>query len=666
MNLSSEKNTQGALEYRLLKFNADFGMNQPDSSKTAAVGAYDISPTGYSEYLNKGHPIEYDHQDSGLENTDFSKVCAHAAAMAVKRDQEGEGTSALAALARDYVQAIKCLQEGGDGDCREMDAFTQYMLAADWKTVIDALTGMFNSGKKDDKKKKIAYLPDFGKLLVAEADRALLLNGDIAKALEGYSVAAFNWKNVYDGSGCKYALTWEEKEKIRSYAGLYSSILHGESIGDDHSFLCEDEKRIVSKYKKIVSKEIQHEEIVNDIEELIGVITDVLHAPRAVRKDEAWPSVLSGLNTVRTVAVMLPKLLQLGYLDEIRLLSAEPPDVQNDLKPLALKKLHLFVNTDLDWLWYTILGLDEKKEWPLLTAVSKVAEDVRHIKKALLLNGRIPDLAYYTTWKTLSYMLPNEKTASDYNTGRFSVMHLSYMNDPMEGIVIEKFLFGNSEQAGRKQESQPYVFVKCFTQSIDYLPMWKMYGEDAAGCCIVIDWNETIKRNPGKNIALYRVCYLRKNNKGEYTFIKGENEKEISHMTSLLDKLKKDVSGLRDVYDDGHLLQLLLSSITYLFKDSSYSYEKEARIMYSHNRITPQMKLTEQEPPKLYVYPDYRVMVKELILGPRFQDIYLWLPFIRMQLEKMNEVTNKEKSEDKAKNTKPYATKLSLSEINYR
>ena len=137
-------------------------------------------------------------------------------------------------------------------------------------------------------------------------------------------------------------------------------------------------------------------------------------------------------------------------------------------------------------------------------------------------------------------------------------------------------------------------------------------------------------------------------------------------MASLLDGLKKDVINLMGVYDDVHLLQLLLSSITYLFKDSSYSYEKEARIMYSYNRINPQMKLTEQDPPKLYVYPDYRVIVKELILGPRFQDIYLWLPFIRMQLEKMNEVTNKELSENKAKITKPHTTKLSLSEINYR
>ena len=480
-SLSSEKDKRGIMEYKLLQFNTDFGINQSVSSKMAVVSAYDISPTGYSEYVNKHHLIEYDQQVSGLENTDFSKVCAHAAAMAVKHDQEGEGMSALSALARDYIQAIKCLQEGGTGNCREMDAFTQYMLVVDWKTVIDTLTSMYKSGNKDDKKKKIAFLPDFGKLLVAEADRALLLNDDIVKALEGYSVAAFNWKNVYDGNEYKYSLTWEEKEKIQSYVRLYSSILHGESISDDYSFLCEDEKRIVNRYKRIVSKESQHEEIVDDIEELIGVIIDILLNKQPVRGDEAQLSGLSISNTARTAAVMLPTLLQLGYLDEIRLLSDEPNSVQKSLRPLALKKLHLFVNTELEWLWYTILGLDEKKEWPLLTTISKITEDVRQIKKMLLFKGKIPDLAYYTTWKTLSYMLPNEKTSSDINIGRFNVMHLSYMNDPMEGIVIEKYLFGNNEQAGRKQENQPYVFVKCFTQSIDYLPMWKMYGDDAAG-----------------------------------------------------------------------------------------------------------------------------------------------------------------------------------------
>ena len=68
-------------------------------------------------------------------------------------------------------------------------------------------------------------------------------------------------------------------------------------------------------------------------------------------------------------------------------------------------------------------------------------------------------------------------------------MHLSYMNDPMEGNVLKDFLLGTKrmDRSERKDIIQPYVFMKCFTSRVDYLPMWGMYGKNATGCGSVFD-----------------------------------------------------------------------------------------------------------------------------------------------------------------------------------
>ena len=109
-------------------------------------------------------------------------------------------------------------------------------------------------------------------------------------------------------------------------------------------------------------------------------------------------------------------------------------------------------------------------------------------------------------------------------------------------------LFGKQNKNGREQLAQPYVFIKCFTQSIDYLPMWKMYGDDAKGCCIVVDWNRTKQLNEEKEIALYKVCYLRRK-KGDYFFVKSDNgnDKVLDDLGVLLEQLKKNVVELRKI-----------------------------------------------------------------------------------------------------------------------
>ena len=119
--------------------------------------------------------------------------------------------------------------------------------------------------------------------------------------------------------------------------------------------------------------------------------------------------------------------------------------------------------------------------------------------------------------------------------------------------------------------------------------------------------------------------------------------------------MRKDASELKKYEGEWLLTNSLLESVVYLFKDSSYSYEKEARVLYSYANYSKRIKNTNQSPPKLFVYTDYCVAIDELILGPKFEDVYLWSPFIKSQLEKMNKITGQMEM-----------TKLTLSVINYR
>lgn len=79
----------------------------------------------------------------------------------------------------------------------------------------------------------------------------------------------------------------------------------------------------------------------------------------------------------------------------------------------------------------------------------------------------------------------------------------------------------------------------------------------------------------------------------------------------------------------------LLSDIIYLFKDSSYSYEQEMRIIYSYDSVSDVFMHTETKYPLLFVYPDFPLQIEEIILAPKFIDRTRKIPYIQEQIEKM-------------------------------
>lgn len=269
----------------------------------------------------------------------------------------------------------------------------------------------------------------------------------------------------------------------------------------------------------------------------------------------------------------------------------------------------------------------------------KVREYTKNIAELLKRdNSDKTELAYYTSVDTFSYMLPFK--AAEGMLGRLSIMNIAYMNDPNEGKTLQKYLFlgqipfeGDGKR--RKNARYPYVYIKCFTPQIDFLPMWEMYGDHAQGCCLVIDWNKISEA--GTDVPLYNMCYLSKVGK-EYKVEQQYNmnlhscekiEQNLKHLSELCKSI------LKEDYETLVPLQNILNEILYLFKDASYSYEREVRICYQYPEVNSEFEHTPGAFGKLYVATNFLINLKEIILGPKFLNRTDVMPYLQEQVDLM-------------------------------
>ena len=288
-----------------------------------------------------------------------------------------------------------------------------------------------------------------------------------------------------------------------------------------------------------------------------------------------------------------------------------------------------------------------------------VADHVHTLARFLRLNSLSEnELGYYTSLETFSYMLPFK--AGDDMVGRLSVMNIAYMNDPNEGRTLQKCLFkGDVPFEGdlqhRKNARYPYVFLKCFTPQIDFLPMWEMYGDHATGCCLVLDWNPT--QNKQIEVPLYHVCYL--TNNGSAYKVNESNNADLEKREEIEQELK-DLGAICDILyatrDEICIeaLHAFLNPILYLFKEDSYAYEREVRIYYQYPEVDRRFRHTSDNFGKLYVATDFPIAIKEIILGSKFAERSEVMPFLQEQIDLMCQKCNMP------------SPKITLSDIEYR
>lgn len=270
-------------------------------------------------------------------------------------------------------------------------------------------------------------------------------------------------------------------------------------------------------------------------------------------------------------------------------------------------------------------------------SMSKMMLYVEDAKKCLLAKGPGKDVAYYTSLETFSYLLPGRE-GDNPDTGKMSIMNVAYMNDPTEGQMLKRYLIKdkrtlNDTYQGRKDASYPYVFMKCFTTLIDDLPMWEMYGDQAKGCCIVLRRGRFLQSGYQVSIPLYRICYLRKQPSG--IVLQKEDNPHIGEFAKLAECMK-NIRQMFETDAEGRRWYLKITEeIQYLFKNADYHHEQELRIIYQYPHWEKEMKHTPGDCPKLYIQPNFHPDIKEIILGPKFENRADKMPYLQEQVERM-------------------------------
>lgn len=479
-----------------------------------------------------------------------------------------------------------------------------------------------------------AYPLDFEELYLACGDKMLFERRDIASAIRFYELAALDW-TIDDETGRAPKIEWE-------MPGLADCRAVGEEqkLPPEKTEKGEEERACRLAYEKFLRYRERIPEnygaLLESANEFAGAytaFTDVLA--------DAEDAVKGGKAAIRCCYALAVQMKRMSLLYALYFLADEKTEMQKTFRDAALKELR---ETTQENLWPVRKYLASYRDgnqapYTELLQLAKCVGLAELISALLLAADTEQELAYYTSIDTLRYLLPER--AGDA-CGRLSVMHMAYMNDPNEGKTLHRFVRGTDEEggAGRKSVEYPYVFMKCFTSLIDDLPMWEMYGNHAQGCCVILEKDSFVGGEHPKTVPLYRVCYLTKS-QGGYRLTEEANRDigDLKMLGGYLEKLQKIYGKLQCCSGARQTCFRILDKITFLFKDADYQHEQELRILYSYSGISEDFRHTKEEFPKLYVQPEFGIEIKELILGPKVEDIAGKMPYLQEQLEKMCDET---------------------------
>lgn len=617
---------------------------------------------------------DYMHEDFGFYTNDEKHVLAHA--IYILKELEAPSMpeyrayigreSLLWELREDFSHYSYCVKYGS-GDKETLLAFMEAMLfyGCD-KQVYDEVVE-WNRDANDGTPPSEDRIFNFDELYIKMGDRFLFLENNIKDAMSFYRLPTLIWEvdNSYHSELASYAHHSRER-RFKTYSvdfddsyETYSCIAKGELYQPLNTSVLSESYNAILRSRGLLE----------DPDRLSTLLTSFSASAQSILC--RTPS--KKKHHERVALLMYLSILQKYLPFELARLRDDPAKLH--FQDAALKKARFLVEYP-----YTILSFYARHvklnsiyphmTYELFLSQAKAAYlsgrilDELNVEKGMSVNKADLKIAYYTSSDVFSYMLPARCTGSKADRlGRLTVMHLSYMNDPNEGQTLRKALTGTqygAEKKGRKSLNVPYVFVKCFSPRVDYLPMWEMYGDHAKGCCLVINWTATKKRKLDAEPILYRVCYLRKEN-DRYLASSADNEQLSSHscefineqlqqLQELVPHLPADadprfVDMVRSDFDD------LLGRVLYLFKDSSYSYEQELRVIY---QTKDNILHTDGDKPWLFVQTPFPLQLDEVILGPKFPDVSTRVPYLQEQIDKMCEKTGTE------------MPRITLSEIDYR
>lgn len=260
------------------------------------------------------------------------------------------------------------------------------------------------------------------------------------------------------------------------------------------------------------------------------------------------------------------------------------------------------------------------------------------------------DILYYTKAEHLKLLLNDEEAEKCHY--RLPMFHVYHMNDPQEGKILNQLLKNDKLASVHEEEStdkrktyeENYVFLKSFfcyskeakVSAKEFLPMWVQYGNDAEGCCVILN-GKTFE-----NSYLRRIIYLTdegtcaddKNIDKLLMKFREKHKDLVSFCNKNIDR--KSSLGKECMDQIGSLLTYIVSQISYLFKHESYKHENEVRLIINRTSTNlDDVQVISGDIPKIYIYNDRQTYIDEVILGPKMSNPEDYVSFIYKQGIKM-------------------------------
>lgn len=220
-------------------------------------------------------------------------------------------------------------------------------------------------------------------------------------------------------------------------------------------------------------------------------------------------------------------------------------------------------------------------------------EETLFWEKLLESKENCPKLLYrYSTFDTAFLILKN---------GTYRMNGIVGMNDTSEIDYFDDYCYTNKNKPSYQILNNLFISSCCSLK--DNLTMWRLYGDDAKGICLVFE----IRHNDNKDFMLQTVSYA--------------NDKNKNDRLELLRKLLKNKVVFNDIDKWKHF-----------FKASDYSIEKEIRLLFSgdiktengdeigwiktagHSIINPYVEFDITK-------PEFPLKLKEIVLGPKCPEI---------------------------------------------
>ena len=251
--------------------------------------------------------------------------------------------------------------------------------------------------------------------------------------------------------------------------------------------------------------------------EILNILVDILQNNSDIK-----------LDTDKIPTTSLTKIL-----DKLCLNSNIDTDRELLIRTLNLKLTSgrkLVVNTKYDilngWIEY-YKDVKDKDKLNQLIDIYKIVQEIK-FKLGLKEDNKKLQFGHYTKGATLQVMLKQEEKNEKKHIFSVSVKtrlyNASYMNDPEEGLIIEKALKSNKEGKissyfeNRNILDPSSWFLMSFTIKTDDLAMWSQYGDNAQGVCLVLKEDDF-----SRFTSLNDVPWSK-----ETVFLESENKSEVS------------------------------------------------------------------------------------------------------------------------------------------